>query len=100
MDESSANQAVVMSALTVSGIYFWRKLASPALPPRSGNRGTNLAQVPLSEFLVGFGFVFTALAMLSAVSAELAGALAILLAVAAILTNGVMLMADLNGRLS
>lgn len=100
MTSTSADQAVVISALIVSGTYFYRKLTEPAIPAKSGNQVTNLGQVPLARFIVGFGVSFFGISVLASLSPDFGGTMAILLATGTLLTNGLALSADVNQKVA
>lgn len=92
MTEQGAHQAVVVSALLVSGTYFYRKLTAPAVNTKTDS------VPPLGRWIVGFGAAFFALAVIASVSPALGAGLAILLAAGTILVNGADLAADINHR--
>jgi hypothetical protein len=104
--------------LVVAGIYFYRKLieapsTSTALgsakpkPAQPENVVAAAGQIvgvgPLAStgrFIVGFGFTFLVLSLLEGASPKLSGNLALLIALGAVLGNGLKVIGDLQGQLS
>jgi hypothetical protein len=114
MNSSQARDAVNGAALIVAAIYFYRKLIEPATGT-SQTRGRAQPQTipgaaaqivgvgPLAStgrFVVGFGFTFLVLSLMEGASPELAGSFALLIALGAILGNGVAVTADLKAQLN
>jgi hypothetical protein len=98
------------AALVVAGIYFYRKLLEPTLSgaasqPSSigGAAGQIIGVGPLAStgrFVVGFGFTFLVISLLEGASPQLAGNLALLVALGAVLGNGLKVTEDLKGQLN
>jgi hypothetical protein len=109
MTRESAQSAVTGSALVVGGIYLYRRLVEePKAPTRKGSStlqqlpGELLGQgpaPPVSRFVVGWGFVFVVLSLTVEASPELGGYGAILVALGALLGNGVAVSKDLGRQL-
>lgn len=91
MTETGAHQAVTISALTVGGVYFLRKLT-----PGSAERTTTVP--PLGRWLIGFGVSFFAISVLATISPGLGGWMAILLAAGTLLINGTDIATEIQGR--
>lgn len=112
MTDQGSEQAVVVSAVIVSGIYFYRKLTDPALGravagPLEGSGGRAVgalfgsrtgAVAPLGRWLLGFSVSFMIIAVLAAIDPGLGGWLAILLATGSVLTNGMAIATDINHK--
>lgn len=115
MTRQGAETAVMISALVVGGLYGYRKMTEGVIAAgklakdgsgldRAVGPSSKVAQAlgagsppaPAGKFLVGFGFTYLALAVLAAGVPDLAGAMAILIALACILTNGVSVFSDLK----
>lgn len=98
MTRAGAESAVVCSALIVGGMYAYRKLTEPAIAAAGGHRqtgskatkavGAGSPAVPVGKFMVGFSFAYLCLAFVAVGLPDLAGALAILLALAAVFAQG------------
>ncbi len=87
MNSDQAHDAVTLSAMTVAGVYTYRKLVESK--PSS----------PTSHFVIGFGFVYVTLAVLADEAPALGGMLALLIAVSDLLVNGVAIIGDLSDAL-
>jgi hypothetical protein len=79
MNSDQAQSAVTISAMTVAGIFAYRKLVEPAPKTKSP---------PTSHFVVGFGVVFVSLAVAAQAAPQFGGMMAILVAVGDLLANG------------
>lgn len=107
MTRAGASGAVVSSAIVVAGMYAYRKLAEPAIsagvalgqrrPASAINDvlGAGAPPVAVAKFAVGFSFAYMTLALLVLVTPNLAGAMAILLMLAATLAQGQAVFTDL-----
>lgn len=111
MNEAQARTAVNTAALIVAGLYFYRKLVEPALgggaaaQPSSvtGAAGQVVGFGPLAStgrFIVGFGFVFLVLSAAEGAAPSVAGGMAALVALSAILGNGQQVASDLHRQLT
>lgn len=112
MTDSQARDAINGAAIIIAGLYFYRKLIEPQTPQTRRKRqpsslGATAGQVlgvgPLAStgrFVVGFGFTFLTLSIVEGISPKLAGSFAILVAVGAVLGNGMQVSADLRAQLS
>lgn len=110
-----ARDAVNGAALILAGLYFYRKLIEPTVVPAvkgkrsapqpktvAGAAGQVIGVGPLAStgrFIVGFGFTFLVLSLVEGASPELAGSFALLIALGAILGNGVQVTEDLKMQL-
>lgn len=99
MTRSGAESAVVSSALIVGGMYAYRKLAEPGLTAGGAHQsakgsaaakalGGGSPPVAVHKFAVGFCFTYLVLALVAAGLPDLAGALAMLIALSAVLVQG------------
>lgn len=111
MTEGQARDAINGAALVVAGVYFYRKLIEPQQTTKgkkqpssiSGAAGQLIGVGPLAStgrFIVGFGFVFLVLSLAEGASPALAGNFAILVALGAVLGNGVQVTKDLQTQLN
>lgn len=123
MTEGKAQDLVNGAALVVAAIYFYRKLIEPAVggaagasagagasPPAAGAPKTvagAAAQLmgqgetaSTGRFVIGWGFTFLTLSLMTPALPELAGAFAGLVALGSILGNGTQLAADLETQLN
>lgn len=104
MTKDGADQAVVVSAVTVAGIYAYRKLIEPAVPATGKHGIASLvgvgAPAPLGRFIVGYGVSFFVISLMATADPNFGGWMAILLMTAALLANGMSLSADVNNRLT
>lgn len=83
MNTSQAKSLLLTSAMLVAGIRLWMQI-----------RGK--AKTPFNEWAVGWGATFFVLSLMSEVAPTGAGMLALLVAVADFLNNGVSLTTDLT----
>ena len=94
MDNSTAERWVVVSALTVGGIYAYRRLTEPAQPGGLKNIVGVGPPVPLGQFATAWGFTFLVVGIMATASPGLGGSFAILIMTADLLTNTANLTAD------
>lgn len=110
MNQKSAETAVVSSALIVGGIYAYRKLVEGSIPPNTNrvsvDKKGKLATIagygdlpPIGQFITGWGFAFTVMALLSQFAPSFGGSLAILVATGDVLGNGLAVSQDVNDRI-
>lgn len=97
MNSEQAENAVIVSSLIVAGIYMFRKLTEPAIPPTSKHSAATLPSV--GRFVTGWGFAFLVISAIAEASPGLGGAFAILAATGDILVNGAALTTDINSKL-
>jgi hypothetical protein len=106
MTEGGAQQAIVVSAVTTAGVYFYRRLAEPAIPAKTGKKTSAAALAgagpppPLGRFIVGYGVAYFGIALAAAADPSFGGWMAILLMASVLMANGLALSADINQRLS
>lgn len=111
MTADQAEQAVVVSAVVTSGIYFYRKLTADALPAAGGSaagsagrtvgallphRGEQVA--PVGRFLIGFAFAYMIISVVTMFAPGFGAMLAILLATGSVLANGLALFSSVQER--
>ena len=109
MTRGQAEQAVVISALVVGGVWAWRKLIEPATSQAGKAAGSNSQLLKVigaeptpantAEFAVGFGFTYMTLSIGATIAPDVAGYLAVLVAVGDLLINGASVFADINQQL-
>lgn len=104
MTEQGANKAIVVSALTVAGIYAYRR-ATETPGPAGGSLGRALfsdfgksAPVPVAQFVTAWGFTFLILSLVATAAPGLGGSFAILVAVADALGNAGQLADDVSTK--
>ena len=102
MSDTSADSAVIGSAIVVGGIYAYRHFtegdtqpSSSSTPARAAGLGPPLT---LSGFLVAWGFVFLMVGIMAEASPRVGRNAAILVAVGDILTNGTSIIADVTAH--
>jgi hypothetical protein len=116
LTSGQARDAINGSAIVVAGIYFYRKLVEPdpnaALVGRTPHRQPNTIPAaavqligvgPLAStgrFVVGFGFTYMVLSLMEGASPDLAGSFALLVALGAVLGNGVAVTKDVKDQLN
>lgn len=110
MTNDRAEQAVVVSAVVTSGIYFYRKLTADALPAAGKAQGSGGRAVgallphrdeqvaPVGKFLIGFAFAYMTISVIAMFAPGFGAMLAILLATGSVLANGLALFTDVQGR--
>jgi hypothetical protein len=109
MSPEAAQEAVSTSAFIVAGVYFYRKFTENGSTNQASqlNSKTAVKQLagvggvpPMSHFLVGWGAAFIVLSLLAQVAPTFGGSLAILLATADLLTNGIQITRDITTALN
>ena len=97
MNQSQAEQAVVISAFTVAGIYAYRRFTEPSAPPATAKKLLGVGELPpLGSFATAWGFTFLIVAAMAEVSPGLGGSFAILIATADFLTNSSSVFTDVT----
>lgn len=108
MTRSGAESSVVVSALTVGALYGYRKLSEPAVSagtPAARSRKSSAAAralgggsppVAVHTFAVGYCFTYFVLALVAVGVPDLAGAMALLIMVSAILVQGSAVFTDIS----
>lgn len=113
MTDSQARDAVNGAALVVAGLYFYRRLTEPSLlggkakgsaQPKTlhGAAGQVVGLGPLPDvgrFIIGWGVVFIMLSLLEGFAPELAGTMALLVGLSALLVNGSQAAKDIGQQL-
>jgi hypothetical protein len=113
MTKTQSNEAIIISALLVAGIYGYRRATEGAKakseapkPKAKGASPKQLAQpftgeeiAPLGRFITGWGFAYLVISVMGAASPGLGGWFAILLGTGSVLGNGLAVTKDLNTAL-
>lgn len=106
MTKPGAERAVVISALIVFGIYFYRHLTEGTSPStaqsKSGAVGSLLGvgtPVNIGKFITAWGFVFFVLSLVAEAAPGFGGAFAILVATTDALANTAQIAKDVNKKL-
>lgn len=113
MTKTQSNEAIIISALLVAGIYGYRRATEGAKakseapkPKAKGASPKQLAQpftgeeiAPLGRFITGWGFAYLVISVMGAASPGLGGWFAILLGTGSVLGNGLAITKDLNTAL-
>lgn len=104
MTEQGAERAIITSALTVAGIYAYRR-ATETPGPAGGSLGRALfsdfgrsAPVPVATFVTAWGFTFLVISLVGTAAPGLGGAFALLVATADALGNFGQLANDVNAK--
>lgn len=102
MSKQGAERAVVISALVVFGMYFYRVITEGQSKQQGGVAQLLGIGAPanIGRFVTGWGFAYLVLAILAEASPPFGGSLAILVAAGDFLTNGSDLFQQLTGQLS
>lgn len=105
MSKQGAERAVVISALTVFGIYVYR-VATEGTGSAKGGKGGGFAQLVgvgspanIGRFVTGWGFAFLVIAMITEAAPSLGGSFAILVGVTDFLANTGQIAKDVNTAL-
>lgn len=88
----AANSIIKTAALVVAGIYLFRRFTEPT----AVENGRAHQVAPLGRFIVAWSVVFFGLSLIAGPVPTLAGNMAILVALAAVLSNGVQISEDLQ----
>lgn len=98
MDHASAERWVTISAATVAGMYAYRRLVEGSGGTATANNliGASKPPAPLGAWATAWGFTFVVVAIMAEASPPLGGSFAILIMVAAILTNASNLFSDVG----
>jgi hypothetical protein len=97
MDQAAAERWVTISAVTVAGIYAYRRLIEPSTPPATVKKLMGVGELPpLGSWATAWGFTFLVVAIMAEASPPLGGSFAILIMTADILTNASNLFADVG----
>lgn len=100
MTEQTAERWIVASAVATAGIYFYRLFTEGSAPPATLQRtlGAGRPVVPLGAFATAWGFTYLTLALIATGAPQLAGAFAILIGTADVLTNTGSIAADVGAQ--
>jgi hypothetical protein len=97
MDRAAAERWVTISAVTVAGIYAYRRLTESSGPPATIPKLLGIGQLPqLGAWATAWGFTFLVVAVMAEASPPLGGSFAILIMTADILTNSSNLFSDVS----
>jgi len=97
MNHDTAERWVVVSAVTVAGIYAYRRLTEPAGPPTTLPKLMGIGELPaLGAWATAWGFTFLVVSIMAEASPPLGGSFAILIMTADILTNAQSIIGDVN----
>lgn len=102
MSKQGAERAVVISALVVFGIYFYRHLTEGTDTSSSGGVGQLIGlgtPASIGKFITAWGFVFFVLSIVTEAAPGLGGAFAILAATGDALANTTQIAKDVNTKL-
>ena len=100
MSKQGAERAVVISALVVFVMYFYRHLTE-GTTQTNGGVGQLLglgAPANVGRFVTAWGFIFFTLSIITEAAPGLGGAFAILVATGDLLTNGTQVVKDINKK--
>jgi hypothetical protein len=97
MSQATAERWVTISAVTVAGIYTYRRLVEPSTPPATVKKLMGVGELPpLGSWATAWGFTFLVVSVMAEASPGLGGGFAILIMTADILTNSASLFADVG----
>lgn len=100
MSSDTAERWVVISALTVIGIYAYRRLIEPVQKGGLKNIVGIGNPVPLGQFATAWGVTFLILSFIATASPGVGGSLSILVMTGDILANGGQIASDANDHIS
>jgi len=97
MDKATAERWVIISALTVAGVYAYRRLIEPSGPPATLKKIVGVGELPpLGAWATAWGFTFLTVSVIAEAAPGLGGAFAILIMAGDVLANGSSLFADVG----
>jgi len=97
MSHDTAQRWVTISAVTVAGIYAYRRLTEESGPPATVPKLMGIGELPqLGAWATAWGFTFLVVAAIAEASPPLGGSFAILIMTADILTNSSNLFSDVS----
>jgi hypothetical protein len=97
VNEATAERWVVISAVTVAGVYAYRRVVEPSSPPATAKKILGVGGLPpLGAFATAWGFVYLVVAAMATAAPGLGGGFAILIMTADLLTNTADLTKDLG----
>jgi len=98
MNDSAAERWVTISALTVAGVYAYRRLTeTPGQPPVTAKELAGVGELPpLGAWATAWGFTFLVVAVIATAAPELGAAFAILIATGDLMTNASSILADVG----
>jgi hypothetical protein len=97
MDQATAERWVTISALTVAGIYAYRRLIEPSTPPATLKKLAGVGELPpLGAWATAWGFTFLAVSVIAEAAPGVGGAFAILIMAGDVLANGASVFADVG----
>lgn len=113
MTKTQSNEAIIISALVVAGIYGYRRategIKGKTQTPKPKTKGASARQLaqpftgeeiaPLGRFITGWGFAYLVISIMGAASPGLGGWFAILTGTGSVLGNGLAVSRDLNTAL-
>jgi hypothetical protein len=97
MSQATAERWVTISAVTVAGIYAYRRLIEPSTPPATVKKLMGVGELPpLGSWATAWGFTFLVVSVMAEASPGLGGSFAILIMTADVLTNSSNLFTDVG----
>src|SRR5215469_2588832 len=97
MSHDTAQRWVTISAVTVAGIYAYRRLTEGSGPPATIPKLMGIGELPqLGAWATAWGFCYLVVAAIAEASPPLGGSFAILIMTADILTNSSNLFSDVS----
>ena len=97
MTEATAERWVVISAVTVAGVYAYRRMVEPSSTTLTKGQLIGVGNPPqLGRFAVGWGFTYLVVAAMASAAPGLGGGFAILIMTSYLLTNGAHLFEDVG----
>ena len=100
MNDAAAEQWVTVSALTVAGVYAYRRLTEGAgQPPATAKKLVGVGELPpLGAWATAWGFTFLVVAVMATAAPELGAAFAILIATGDLLANASSIFGDVGAQ--
>jgi hypothetical protein len=100
MTSDQAEKWVIASALTVAGVYAYRRMTeTPGKPPVTGKQLAGIGELPpLGPWATAWGLTYLVVAIMATAAPGLGAAFAILIATGDLLTNAQSIFADVGAR--
>jgi hypothetical protein len=100
MTSDQAEKWVIASALTVAGVYAYRRMTeTPGKPPVTGKQLAGIGELPpLGPWATAWGLTYLVVAIMATAAPGLGAAFAILIATGDLLTNAQSIFADVGAQ--
>jgi hypothetical protein len=97
MSQQTAERWVTISAVTVAGVYVYRRMTEPTSQPATLPKLLGIGELPaLGAWATAWGFTFLVVAVMAEASPGLGGGFAILIMTADLMTNASSIFGDVS----